>query len=127
MSPARLPASKSSLTLCRSPRPRPCAPSRNWSFLRFQALKRDFAFVVDKKTDAQAILKAAGSADKKLITALTVFDHFEGAALGEGKKSIAIEVTIQPMEKTLDEAEIEALGRRIVESVGRATGGVLRG
>ena len=83
--------------------------------------------MVDKQTEAAAIVKAAGSADKKLITALYVFDQFEGAALGEGKKSIAIEVTIQPMEKTLDEAEIEALGRRIVESVGRATGGVLRG
>ena len=92
----------------------------------FQALKRDFAFVVDKQTEAAAILKAAGAADKKLITALSVFDQFEGAALGEGKKSIAIEVTIQPVEKTLDEAEIEALGRRIVESVGKATGGVLR-
>jgi phenylalanyl-tRNA synthetase beta chain len=92
-----------------------------------QALKRDFAFVVDKATESAAILKAAGSADKRLITALNVFDQFEGAALGEGKKSIAIEVTIQPVEKTLDEAELEALGKRIVESVGKATGGVLRG
>jgi phenylalanyl-tRNA synthetase beta chain len=92
-----------------------------------QALKRDFAFVVDKATESAAILKAASAADKKLITALNVFDQFEGAALGEGKKSIAIEVTIQPVEKTLDEAELEALGRRIVESVGKATGGVLRG
>ena len=92
----------------------------------FQALKRDFAFVVEKSTESSAILKAAGAADRKLITALSVFDQFEGAALGADKKSIAIEVTIQPVEKTLDEAEIEALGRRIVESVGKATGGVLR-
>jgi phenylalanyl-tRNA synthetase beta chain len=92
----------------------------------FQALKRDFAFVVDKSTEASAILKAAGSADKKLISGLSVFDQFEGAALGEGKKSVAIEVTIQPFEKTLGEEEIEALAGRIVESVGKATGGVLR-
>jgi phenylalanyl-tRNA synthetase beta chain len=92
----------------------------------FQPLKRDFAFVVDKQTESAAIIKAAGAADKKLISALTVFDQFEGAALGEGKKSIAIEVTIQPVQKTLDEAELEALGKRIVESVGKATGGVLR-
>jgi phenylalanyl-tRNA synthetase beta chain len=92
-----------------------------------QALKRDFAFVVDKATESAAILKAAGAADKKLISAMAVFDQFEGAALGEGKKSIAIEITIQPVEKTLDEAELEALGKRIVESVGKATGGVLRG
>jgi phenylalanyl-tRNA synthetase beta chain len=92
-----------------------------------QALKRDFAFVVDKTTESAAILKAAGAADKKLITALNVFDQFEGAALGADKKSIAIEVTIQPIEKTLDEAELEALGKRIVEGVSKATGGVLRG
>jgi phenylalanyl-tRNA synthetase beta chain len=92
----------------------------------FQAVKRDFAFVVDKSCESSAILKAAGAADKKLITALSVFDQFEGAALGEDKKSIAIEVTIQPVEKTLGEEEIDALAKRIVESVGKATGGVLR-
>jgi phenylalanyl-tRNA synthetase beta chain len=93
----------------------------------FQALKRDFAFVVDKSCESAAILKAAASADKRLISALSVFDQFEGAALGEGKKSIAIEVTIQPVEKTLGEEEIEALGKRIVEGVSKATGGTLRG
>ncbi len=93
----------------------------------FQALKRDFAFVVPKATMAGAIVKAAQGADKKLITATSVFDIFEGASLGEGNKSIAIEVTIQPQDKTLGEDELEALGKRIVESVAKATGGSLRG
>jgi phenylalanyl-tRNA synthetase beta chain len=93
----------------------------------FQALKRDFAFVVAKETLAGAILKAAQAADKKLITATNVFDIFEGASIGEGKKSVAIEVTIQPQDKTLADDELEALAKRIVEGVAKATGGVLRG
>jgi phenylalanyl-tRNA synthetase beta chain len=93
----------------------------------FQALKRDFAFVVPKDTLAGAILKAAQGADKKLITATNVFDIFEGASIGDGKKSVAIEVTIQPQDKTLGEDELEALGKRIVEGVAKATGAVLRG
>ncbi len=93
----------------------------------FQALKRDFAFVVPKATLAGAILKAAQGADKKLITATSVFDIFEGPSLGEGNKSVAIEVTIQPQDKTLGEDELEALAKRIVEGVAKATGGTLRG
>ena len=93
----------------------------------FQALKRDFAFIVDKGVAAGAILKAAQGADKKLITAANVFDLFEGASIGEGRKSVAIEVTIQPQDKTLAEDELEALSKRIVENVGKATGATLRG
>ena len=93
----------------------------------FQALKRDFAFVVDKSVMAGAILKAAQGADKKLISAANVFDIFEGASIGEGKKSIAIELTIQPQDKTLGDEELEALSKRIVEGVVKATGATLRG
>jgi phenylalanyl-tRNA synthetase beta chain len=93
----------------------------------FQALKRDFAFIVDKGIAAGAILKAAQGADKKLITSANVFDLFEGASIGEGRKSVAIEVTIQPQDKTLAEDELEALSKRIVENVGKATGAMLRG
>ena len=92
----------------------------------FQALKRDFAFIVDKSVAAGAILKAAQGADKKLITSANVFDLFEGASIGEGRKSVAIEVTIQPQDKTLAEDELEALSKRIVENVGKATGATLR-
>jgi phenylalanyl-tRNA synthetase beta chain len=92
-----------------------------------QAVKRDFAFVVDADVQAAKLTRAAASADKKLITGVRVFDLFEGAALGEGKKSLAIEVAIQPVEKTLTDEDFEALAAKIVENVAKQTGGVLRG
>ena len=92
----------------------------------FQAVKRDFAFVVDRTVEAGAILKAASSADRKLVTGVTVFDIFEGASLGEGKKSVAIEVVIQPAERTLTDEDFEALTARIVANVTKSTGGTLR-
>jgi phenylalanyl-tRNA synthetase beta chain len=93
----------------------------------FQAVKRDFAFVVEKAVEVGSLVKAALAADRKLVTDVNVFDVFEGASLGEGKKSIAIEVTIQPVEKTLTEEDFEALAGRIVENVKKQTGGALRG
>ncbi|OLP52669.1 phenylalanine--tRNA ligase subunit beta [Rhizobium rhizosphaerae] len=92
----------------------------------FQAVRRDFAFVVDRAVEAGAILKAASTADRKLIASVNVFDVFEGGALGEGKKSVAIEVTIQPAERTLTDEDFEALTGRIVANVTKATGGTLR-
>ena len=56
-----------------------------------------------------------------------MFDEFIGGSLGEGKKSLAITVRMQPHDKTLTEDEIDAVGKAIVEKVGKATGGVLRG
>ncbi|KXF79200.1 phenylalanine--tRNA ligase subunit beta [Paramesorhizobium deserti] len=93
----------------------------------FQAVRRDFAFVVDKSVEAAAVIRAAGAADRKLITGIQVFDIFEGPALGEDKKSIAIEISIQPQERTLTDEDLEGLAKRVVESVGKQTGGVLRG
>ncbi|MBB3145522.1 phenylalanyl-tRNA synthetase beta chain [Phyllobacterium trifolii] len=93
----------------------------------FQIVRRDFAFVVDKAVEAGAIVRAALAGDKKLITGVQVFDLFEGASLGAEKKSVAIEVAIQPVERTLTDEDLEALTKRIVESVGKQTGGVLRG
>ncbi|TCL72057.1 phenylalanine--tRNA ligase subunit beta [Rhizobium sp. BK251] len=92
----------------------------------FQAVKRDFAFVVDRNVEAGAIVKAASGADRKLVTAVNVFDVFEGASLGEGKKSVAIEVQIQPAERTLTDEDFDALTQKIVASVAKFTGGVLR-
>lgn len=93
----------------------------------YQAVTRDFAFVVDKDKDAATLVRAAAGADKKLIAGVAVFDVFEGAALGEGRKSIAIEVTIQPTDKTLTDEEIDAISAKIIENVAKSTGGVLRG
>ncbi|MCQ4631567.1 phenylalanine--tRNA ligase subunit beta [Shinella sp. CPCC 100929] len=92
----------------------------------FQAVKRDFAFVVDKTVDAGAIVRAATGADRKLIAGVTVFDVFEGTSLGEDKKSIAIEVVIQPTDKTLTDEDFEALTAKIVGNVVKTTGGTLR-
>ena len=93
----------------------------------FQAVKRDFAFVVEKSVEAGALTRAALAADRKLIAGVTVFDLFEGPSLGAGRKSVAIEVSIQPVDKTLTDEDFEALAGRIVDNVKKQTGGVLRG
>ena len=93
----------------------------------YQSVKRDFAFVVDGATCAGDLLRAARGADKQLIDQVAVFDSFSSAALGEGKKSIAIAVTLQPTDRTLTDADIEAVSARIVAAVEKATGGTLRG
>ena len=108
------------------PKAKPTKTKPKLELSAFQAVKRDFAFVVDRTVEAGTLVRAALAADKKLITAVSVFDIFEGASLGEGKKSIAIEVSIQPVEKTLTDEDFEALAKRIVENVGKQTGGVLR-
>ena len=86
-------------------------------------LSRDFAFVVDDAVEADKLVKAAKGADKALIADVGVFDLYK---LEGGKKSLAIEVTLQPKEKTLTEAEIEAVSQKIVQAVSKATGGTLR-
>ena len=92
----------------------------------FQPVERDFAFVVERSVKAADLVRAAQSADRKLVTAVTVFDLYEGKGIEPGKKSIAIAVTIQPREKTMTDAEIEVLAGKIVAEVGKRTGGVLR-
>ncbi len=92
-----------------------------------QPLRRDFAFVVAESVTADQLMRAARGAEKKLITDVSLFDVFEGGSLGEGQKSLAIEVTLQPVEKTLTDEEIEAVSKRIVAAVEKATGGTLRG
>lgn len=91
-----------------------------------QAVERDFAFVVDGDVAADDIIRAAQGADKTMITQATVFDVFAGASLGEGKKSVAISVTLQPRDATLTEKEIEAVSDKVIAAVGKATKGVLR-
>ena len=90
-------------------------------------VRRDFAFVLDAAVPAADVVRAAMGADKKLIAGVNVFDLFEGQALGSGKKSLALEVTLQPREKTLTDPEIEAVAQRIVAEVKKATGGQIRG
>ncbi len=93
----------------------------------FQPVERDFAFVVASSVKAADIVRAAQNVDRKLIANVTVFDVYEGKGIEPGNKSIAIAVTIQPRDKTMTDAEIEALATRIVAEVGKRTGGALRG
>ena len=92
-----------------------------------QAVERDFAFVVDAQVEALTLVNAAAGADKALIADVRIFDEFIGGSLGEGKKSLAVTVRLQPKDATLKEADIEAVSSKIVEKVTKATGGVLRG
>ena len=92
-----------------------------------QAVERDFAFVVDAEVEALTVVNAAAGADKALVENVRVFDEFIGGALGEGKKSLAITVRLQPRDKTLKDAEIEAVAKKVVDKVTKVTGGVLRG
>jgi phenylalanyl-tRNA synthetase beta chain len=96
-----------------------------------QAVERDFAFVLDARIEALAVVNAAQGADKALIDSVRVFDEFSGekaeAQMGVGKKSLAITVRLQPQGKTLTDEDIEAVSAKIVDKVAKATGGTLRG
>ena len=92
----------------------------------FMPVSRDLAFVVAEGAAAGDILKAALAADRALITAADVFDVYRGAGVPEGKKSVAIAVTLQPRERTLTDAEIEATIAKIVAEVGKKTDATLR-
>jgi phenylalanyl-tRNA synthetase beta chain len=93
----------------------------------FQPLRRDFAFLVDEGVAAEALLRAARGADKALIADVALFDRYAGDKLPAGKVSLAIQVTLQPRERTLTDAEIEAAGQKVVAAVAKATGASLRG
>jgi phenylalanyl-tRNA synthetase beta chain len=86
-------------------------------------VSRDFAFVVDDGVEADKLIKAAKGADKVLISDAAVFDVFK---LEGAKKSYAIEVTLQPRDKTLTDEDIEAVSQKIISGVQKATGGTLR-
>jgi len=92
----------------------------------FQPVTRDFAFLVDQKVTAADIIRAAQAADKILIETVDVFDLYEGKGVPEGKKSLAIAVTLQPREKTLTDSEIDAVAKKIVDEVAKKTGAQLR-
>lgn len=125
------PALAFTVTLAAIPEPKVKTPTRPALALAdLQAVERDFAFVVDQKVEALTAVNAAQGADKALIDSVRVFDQFAGekaeAQMGPGKKSIALTVRLQPVEKTLTDAEIEAVSAKIVEKVVKATGGALR-
>jgi phenylalanyl-tRNA synthetase beta chain len=93
---------------------------------QLQPLDRDFAFIVDDKINANDLIMAVRGADKNLIQNVGVFDVYEGNNLEKGKKSIALQVTLQPFEKTLKEKDLENISNKIINSVKKRTGGELR-
>jgi phenylalanyl-tRNA synthetase beta chain len=93
---------------------------------QFQPVDRDFAFVADAGVTADQLIKAAKGAERELIERVDVFDQYEGKGVPEGKKSLAIAVRLQPKDKTLTDAEIDAIAQKIVAAVTKATGGTLR-
>lgn len=93
----------------------------------YQAVQRDFAFVVDENIEAAKLIRAARGADRNLITRVNVFDVYQGEHLEPGKKSIAISVRMEPDNRTMTDDEIDAMAQKIVQQVQKATKATLRG
>ena len=93
---------------------------------QFQPVRRDFAFIVDSAVAADSVVKAAKGSDRALITGVTLFDLYEGERMTPGKKSLGVEVTLQPRDRTLTDPEIEAACQKVVAAVAKATGATLR-
>lgn len=109
------------------PKHKPTKAKPALALSEFQPLTRDFAFVVGRDVPAGDVVKAAQNAERKLIAGVEVFDLYEGPGVAEGSKSIAVAVRLQPTDKTLTDAEIEAVSAKIVAEVGKRTGATLRG
>ena len=92
----------------------------------FQAVERDFAFVVESGVAAETLLRAVRGAERDLISDVGLFDVYEGQHVGEGKKSLAVAVTLQPKDATLTDEQIEGVSKKIVAAVEKACGGRLR-
>lgn len=109
--------------------PAPRAKSKTRTALKasdFQAVERDFAFTVDDKVPAQEIIAAIAKAEKQLITDVRIFDVYTGKGVDEGKKSVAVKVTLQAADRTLSDADITAVSNAITAAAGKAFGGSLR-
>jgi len=91
-----------------------------------QAVTRDFAFIVDADLPAGDLVRAVKGADKKLITDARIFDLFEGPSVGEGQKSLAVEITLQPTDATLTEEDLKSLSDKVVKNAAKL-GAELRG
>ena len=91
-----------------------------------QAVTRDFAFLVPETLAAGDLVRAVRGADKASITGVRVFDVFAGQGVPEGKKSIAVEVTLQPGEASFKDADLKAIAEKVVAAAGKL-GGELRG
>lgn len=85
-----------------------------------QAVKRDFAFLLPLETEAETLLRAVRGADKATIAGVSLFDVFTGQGVPDGAKSLAVEVTLQPGEKSFTDEELKAISERIVAAAAKA-------
>ena len=92
----------------------------------FQKSERDFAFVVNRDVKAQDLINAISSVDQKLISNIKVFDVYEGENIPSDKKSIALNVTIQSFDKTLNESDLEKLNNLIISTAESKSGAKIR-
>ena len=99
---------------------------KKYSVSEFQKSERDFAFIVNKHVKAQDLLNAISSVDQKLISNVKVFDVYEGENIPTDQKSIAISVTIQSSEKTLNDSDLENINNLIIKTVENKTGAKIR-
>jgi phenylalanyl-tRNA synthetase beta chain len=109
-----------------APKARPTKARPKLELSDFHPVERDFAFIVDNSVRAADLIKAAQGADRNLIVNVGVFDLYAGQGVPEGKKSVALNVTLQPHEKTLTDVEIEAVATKIVAEATKKTGAALR-
>jgi phenylalanyl-tRNA synthetase beta chain len=109
-----------------APKVKPTRSKGRLAISPFQPVRRDFAFLVDRAVPAAEIMRAAQGVDRKLVASVSVFDVYEGQGIGADKKSVAIEVVLQPQDKTLTDAEIDGIGAKIVAAVAKKTAAVLR-
>ena len=99
---------------------------KKYTVSEFQKSERDFAFIVNKHVKAQDLLNAISSVDQKLISNVKVFDVYEGENIPTDQKSIAISVTIQSSEKTLNDSDLENINNLIIKTVENKTGAKIR-
>ncbi len=97
-----------------------------FKFSDYQKSDRDFAFVVDKNFKAQDLIKIISSIDQSLIKSVKIFDVYEGINIPKDKKSIALNVTIQSSEKTLEERDLEKINKLIISTVETKSGAKIR-
>ena len=97
-----------------------------YKFSDYQKSERDFAFIINKNFKSQELVNIIKSVDNKLIQSVRVFDVFEGENMPEGKKSIAVNVTIQSEEKTLNENDLDNINKLIISSVESKSGAKIR-
>lgn len=109
------------------PKHRPTKMKPRLALSEFQPVTRDFAFVVGRQVTAGEVLRAVQGAERGLIAGAEVFDVYEGPGIEADQKSVAVAVTLQPTERTLTDADIEAVSGKIVAEVAKKTGAVLRG